>query len=785
MKIFKKFLWGLLIVFTLSFVLVMGAVAYVWTHPKETWAYVQSRYLPEDLKITWDTLDIRLQRTTGWNFAFVGDIRKFHIQKENPSIDIPVDEIHWDLALAPLQDQHQVFVRDLRIKAISPMKFSAGPPEQETAEENPFEKLHGYLSWLRKSRHFKVQNFEIVAEKFIFTSFEGDSTEITARLQRSSNNAADTIDFSAEVLLPGATSPKISTSGSLNLDNFETDQPFLNATLQVLGWGVQTRQKILFQSQDKDTLIQVSGSVTYSQKKIKATVFPELEVRITPSSANLTLKANATGVPGPMVKVKNLVAHLKVPFSEGQLWSEQASKFDLSVPIELFFIDKNMRPPIEKACECKIPESLKAKFAGQVWFRQLLGNPADLTKVLEVRLELDSVRNKLLSVDLAAALDIHKKSGKYNFAPKLDSHIVLHSFKGLRNFLDAKNILVPAPFSVLDGTIDFTARGPIDSSQEVYQFPLAAKVRLASAHQQVNVNAESSVNLSTNLENLDFKVKLTILDLQLQLPPLNPVGGVPKIAPDSRILKKPKVVVSKKAKKIKMGFDFEVVTAKPGAIRLLSKYAVPYLPISMAVAAHGKEDTKGYIQAEPFKVEYLRRIVQVEKLRMDLENMEKGLLPLQGRLRVDQAGYKIYIHFDGTVQKPQISMTSDPDLNQNEIISVLLYGRTSDQLVTADAQTAGSFQAAMADRAIGIFGLWAFAATPIQSFSYNPLTKVYTATVAITDDLTAGIGTNWEESTRLELRKRVSRRWMLTASWTPTETGDVEEKLVLQWEKRF
>ena len=55
----------------------------------------------------------------------------------------------------------------------------------------------------------------------------------------------------------------------------------------------------------------------------------------------------------------------------------------------------------------------------------------------------------------------------------------------------------------------------------------------------------------------------------------------------------------------------------------------------------------------------------------------------------------------------------------------------------------------------------------------------------ITDDLTAGIGTNWEEATRLELRKRVSRRWMLTASWTPNEEGDITEKLVLQWEKRF
>jgi hypothetical protein len=296
------------------------------------------------------------------------------------------------------------------------------------------------------------------------------------------------------------------------------------------------------------------------------------------------------------------------------------------------------------------------------------------------------------------------------------------------------------------------------------------------------------VNVSQKWDDLNLSVKVSVADLQLQLPPLNPVGGIPKVAPDARILKKPKLVTvvnTGNRRKLRIGFDFEVATVKPGAIRLLSKYAQPYLPVSLAVNATEKTQAQGFIQAEPFKVEYLRRVVQVEKFRLDLEDIKKNVLPISGRLRIDQASYKIYINFEGTVQQPQVVLSSDPYLSQNEIISVLLYGRTSDQLVSADAQTAGSFEAAMADRAIGLFGLWAFAATPIQSFSYNPITKVYTATVMITDDLTAGIGTNWEEATRLELRKRVSNRWMLTASWAPNDAGETEQSLVLQWENRF
>ena len=105
--------------------------------------------------------------------------------------------------------------------------------------------------------------------------------------------------------------------------------------------------------------------------------------------------------------------------------------------------------------------------------------------------------------------------------------------------------------------------------------------------------------------------------------------------------------------------------------------------------------------------------------------------------------------------------------------------------MSADRETVGSFEAAISDRAIGLLGLWVFASTPIRSFSYNPLTKVYTATVKLAEGTTAAIGTDWEEAAQLEVRKRVTRRWVLTASWAPSDSKEQLGKLVLQWEKRF
>lgn len=783
-KILRPILIALLVTLVLLIAVVAGTGVYAWTHPKETWELVQKYVLPADLKITWQELDVRFRHIQGLEFSFDATVEQLLVDKSSPQLHLPVDIVHLRVQVSPLAVQNLLVIQEINVRAKQKMTFNAGPPTEQPAEESPVEQLHKYLNLLRKSSKFKIENFDIEMDQFVFTSFGGKPIDVQANLVRSGKTSDDVIDFRLKVQLAGDPGGVVSAQGLLNLTRLNSDQPFLDSKIQVTGWGVDTQQNLLFQAQGDDTLIRSGGVIIYRKDKVKITVNPDLWAKVGLHEANVVLKVNASGLPGPYVKIDNFEARLDIPFSEGESWSPEASKFAMSVPLKLYFIDANMARPLEKSCECKIPEFLKAELAGKVWFKDLLGHPHAEKPVLESQFKLESLSNKLLSADLSAKLNIKKKLKEYFVEPSVDSHVVLHSFRGLRNFLDAKNILVPAPLDVLDGTVDLTAKGPINAAEEIHKIPVTAKVRLSSKAQQVNLDAESLVSLARKADAVDAKVKVSILDLQLELPPLNPVGGMPRVAPDSRILKKPKVVKIKKREAFKVTFEFELATAKPGAIRLLTGYANPFLPLSVSIRADQTKQTTGFVQTEPFKVEYLRRVVQVEKFRLDIENVDRNILPLSGRLRIDQADYKVYINFEGTVQQPQILLSSVPELSQNEIISVLLYGRPSD-LDSSDAQTAGSFEAAMADRAIGIFGLWAFAATPIQSFSYNPLTKVYTATVKITDDLTAGIGTNWEESARLELRKRVSQKWMLTASWTPNEAGDVEEKLVLQWEQRF
>lgn len=788
--ILKKTIWILLktlgLIFAGALVLLLTVAALVWTHPKESWALVSEHFFPPDLKITWDGLDLQLRRLPGFEFSFRGDLRGLHIRKGSPGLDLPVELVRWHILLRPRRESEKILLEEVTVKATQDLWFHSGPPPQNEAlpEQSPSEKVHASLQMLRRSKNFKIHNFDIEIQRFQWVSSAGKTLFFTARLLRSDTTPEDRVDFSLGMLLPAPSPASVFAQGRLSLDRFGTPSPFLETQLEVLGWGLETRQRLRFQTVGPDTLMQSSGLLRYHKGKMKFRLLPELSLRLTTAQADLFLRTQIRGLPAPLSTLQHVQASVSVPFSRGVLWSERPSSFSIKAPLALFFIDKNMRPPLEKACQCRIPESLQLDLQGRAWLRDLLGHPRVSRKVLETRLSLESVQNRLLSLALSASLDIYKNRRDYLLEPFVDGSLFVHSFRGLRNFLDAKNILIPAPLSSLEGTLALAAQGPIRSAPEIFEFPLKAQVRLASPNQKVDLDSTALVRLGSHAESLDLKLRCLIRDLQLELPPLNPVGGLPRVTPDTRILQKPRAPASAK-KSLRLGLEFEVVTAKPGAIRLLSKFARPYLPLSLSLGANERKDTTGFIQTEPFKVEYLRRVVQVEKMRVGLDEAEKKILPVDGLLRMDQGEYQIYIQFGGTLKEPQMILSSVPYLPQNEIISVLLYGRTTDQLVSADAKTAGNFAAAMADRAIGIFGLWAFAATPIRSFSYNPLTKVYAASIMITDDLSADIGTNWEEATTLELRKRVSRRWMLTASWAPNEEGGTEEKLVLQWEKRF
>src|SRR5690606_13697488 len=134
---------------------------------------------------------------------------------------------------------------------------------------------------------------------------------------------------------------------------------------------------------------------------------------------------------------------------------------------------------------------------------------------------------------------------------------------------------------------------------------------------------------------------------------------------------------------------------------------------------------------------------------------------LSGRVDVQYVDYRIHIYLRGTPEEPQIDLESDPHLPEDQIISVLLFGRTLEELGSDQTESVGSTRAALTDGAVGLASMYLLASTPVESVGYNPLTKTFTAKVRLADGTSLNLGTDMKDLTQVGIRKRLSREWSI------------------------
>lgn len=776
------FLFSALVIVSLT----IGGVAFwAYKNPLAAFQKIEKYFLPEDLKITWKDIRFSGELLGGLDFGIDLEVEDLSIKKGTPAIDLPIHRTHLKASIFPLARNAKIHL--VEAEATEKLSFAANPNAPPSPERNLFQQLQSIVSILDLvKRRIPVDAVKIHADDFTYRL--GNGRELKMKID-ASKNPDETLNLDFALDMPSETNAiKVEAKGDLDFAKMGSQDTFLKADLRFQGAGVETRQSLAVTYRESAARLAAKGPVEFKREKMKLAFSPELDLELSPTRSHLKLKSGVRGIPGPLVKVDDIVVDLVTPIEEDVSWSEKPSTFKVTAPIELFFVKKSQRALMEKNCACKLPEIVKTEASGQVWLNGLLSIPRQKQTVVDGKVEIESVHNKIFAIDLAANVKIDRspdgESSKFEFFPYLNCTASILSFKSLMPLLAENGILVPAPFDILDGKIDLKADGPIATTEKGSKFPISVALDLTSRSQRVLLTTDAAVDLKPTFDEAHLDVKALIDQLLLDLPPLDPLGGLPRIVADSRFVKAP--TPKSTGSKFKLSFNFEVETKTPGAIRLASHYFSPNLPVTLKLQANNGAENSGFIQSEPFNVTYLRRTVKVESLRIEIDPKKEGVFPMKGRLSVKQTDYTVFIDIEGTTKNPAVTMSSEPYLPKDDIIAVLLYDRTNDQLVSGDAEAAGGVQAAIADRAIGLFGLWAFASTPIKSFSYNPVTKVYTATVAVSDDLTAGIGTNWEESAHLELRKRVSKRWSLTAAWTPaTPDEDATTKLVLQWEKRF
>lgn len=781
----------LLSIFLITIIGIFVSMAlWVYLYPHDAWKFAQSHFLPQDMKIEWKQMRITADHTRGLSWDLEVFFEDLLVEKQSPSISAQIDQIQLLAHATLFSPKTEIHIQNLILKSNSPLILKT-EPSLPTTQDQPFDprallrKMTSIIDMLKSyQQRIDIDQVDIHFSDLRYKS--GNAKPITASAQISKPSAdSKKIEFDLQLKDISAALSSLSLDGAVELLNYNTSAPFLTTKMSVKGSTLNTTFPLTLIYQNDQLRGDSEFDLSYQLKSSKIVVKPKIEISANQKEFFIHLLGNISGIPGPLPKLQNVNIVYKMPFQNGgKDWLSSKSHLAISAPIPLFFITPTVRKQIELKCKCQLIQSVGAKFDADIWLEQLLSPSDKPYPAIASELRLQNIVNNILSADLGATLEVFRTKRDWLFKPTLDSQINIKRFQDILAILRANHILIPAPLSVLEGQVDFIAKSPMLIQENTGQITAQAKLstNLQSSRQKVNVKAQLNLEAPSNLKTIAVGVDAFVDDLWLELPPLDPVNGLPRLVNDSRIQLEP--ITIKKRPAIKLLFSFKIQTTKPDAIRLFYPLAHPHIPISVNYE-HGTDDKKGVIKIGSLKIKYLRREIFVESLKLDLVETTDADFPIDGKFYVNQTDYKVMIRVVGTIKKPTIDLSSEPYLDRADIVSVLLFDRTRENLAGGDAEAAGNAQAAMADRAVGLFGLWAFASTPIRSVSYNSITKEYSATVVLGEGLTAGIGTSFDKYTSFEIRKRLSKRWMITTSWVPSNEEDKSGEVLLQWENRY
>lgn len=491
----------------------------------------------------------------------------------------------------------------------------------------------------------------------------------------------------------------------------------------------------------------------------------------------------------PVIILNKIIFELKTKF----IFHKQ--EFEASIEIIKADIDSdykiasgkcNTRFPYEDEIKLTCNEigfsaNLERKFFFKLSANTFINNDIDLEKDFDF---LTSKIEGFAEQESAYQLGIESKialSGSANgVKPKLltlEISANISKFTKLVHELAKTSFAIPAPFNNLKGSGKLTAK--LDAGLNFYKFPLTGSFILdKDRYTQLKLAIDANLELNKKFEPTKLSGKVLLKSLKFYIPDIDPLFGIPELSGTDRINKDIKFTEKKKSN---LKFDLQIKTQSINSIRIYNQFFDPYLSLSLKAKISNEVSSFDIKVKDGSHVQYLKRKLEIKKISID---KTKFSTLIDANFEYQASGYQVFLKIIGTMDKPRLILSSFPSLPRDEIISLLLYNRRSSELSGFDRASVGSTEDAISNRALGLFSIWAFASTPVDSVSYNAQTKTYNAVVSLPGGTSVSIGTDWDRLNNLSFRKRLSATWAVVTTLEPTDT-DSKETIMLQKEINF
>lgn len=362
-------------------------------------------------------------------------------------------------------------------------------------------------------------------------------------------------------------------------------------------------------------------------------------------------------------------------------------------------------------------------------------------------------------------------------------------FEALVALLKETKYAVPAPAHVLTGPLSLAleSRGDPRSARLSARYELASD--LAAGRQRLVLRATgeaSAADAWAPARAVEYAGVLILKEVALEAPRLE-VGGAPKVFVDKRIktgAAAPAGAAGGRGPRLAPPRGSLVVrTEKP--LILFSNLAKDPVPIGLdLVLTSPPAAAAGTVSVRSFAVELFRRNATVDHLNVEVSS---GSRPgaLEGLVRYKTPDVEIGILILGTVEKPRIELSSVPPLKREDIIALLIFGKSPAELDPEQTVSVSNTETALESRAFGLASLYLFGATPIEHVGYDSATKTTTVKLRLPGGANLTIGSDFDQSRQLKLRKSLAPHWAIQSEISDQGREGAGATTFLEWFNRY
>lgn len=707
-----------------------------------TLSYAQKKFLPE-YSIPWQRLDINIQTKNLGSYVVNLSASEACVEKEKSKSKYCIESMDASFRVNLLDGQ---IFEILNLQASSDLiQHELAQSKSTESNYNIYSLDQSFQAALRSIQDYKIRNIDLdlsnikiikpdLNEALVKLKLSTEKGQIQLSLIDKSLDAAIELNRNSKDVWSGSAYYKAaSINYKVDIDLQISDQIQMSAKNNLV---LQTDQNIVSKN--------LKFTIDYIAKQEQSTLrMNEFELAMTGSKGSIR------------------------PSCEMDITDSETHDLNCKAQI-ITKIPKQNEPPY-----FTITADLTATIQNEILIND------QLNEVFSAEIKLDNDKNNFFDISGGAKLSFLISNNKSKL-PLKDVGLIadINNYNSLVLFLNQFNILIPAPFHSLEGNLQLKVTDFKSINDQGYEIPVQVQANLdKSKYNQALFSAEVIYKTQPN-DVAILNADVNIDKLYLYLPNIDPIRGIPTLKSDPRIQKEIKKVEKESAP---LKYSINLSTSSNQSIRVYYKYIKPYLSFGLNVSLSEKlayEINKGN---EASKIEYLKRELSIQKLSLGKQkNGETTDLDIQ--LKYIISGYNIFINIGGLVDNPILILNSEPQLPRDDIISLVLYGKRSSDLASFQKESVGSTQAAINDRALGLFSIWAFASTPIDSVSYDSSRNVYSASVSLPGQVSLDIGTNWEEVNSVSLRKYIANGWSFVTSYEPSDFSEDKSNFLLKKE---